>query len=369
MKNQKVVNFAILLIALSACSGKAGMGLLKEKEIVYNPITSFFSPIEDYVLHSEFIPDFLNYPNDRVKMGLKGNVKTVEYVTVHKMLLSFYKNGLMSDRAIIYAGSGDDKQAYMCTFSYNDSSRLEQLNEQTRLVSMGGTYANNKIIDKFGEYLPSGKPKTRALYGLNNKKVDYIKQYNYDEKGTCREMTLASDSPNKKNDCMACKITCDEEGKIKTIYVKRTRLLVHRLAAGERTITPMYNEEGRLIATNEVGIPHNMEAYNQDSICCRNDFQYNENGDIIAWKYSDIVYPSNTPNDFDLTFKYEYDNQGNWIKKHIIGEMLHLDYLMNSYYYGKYKVERIPDENNQEKGEIVISRNIVYYESTNNIQQ
>lgn len=31
MKNLKVVNFAILLIALSACTGKAGMGLLKKK--------------------------------------------------------------------------------------------------------------------------------------------------------------------------------------------------------------------------------------------------------------------------------------------------------------------------------------------------
>lgn len=364
MKTERALLVTFVLLLLGACADST-KELLKKKKMVYTPVTLFFSPTEDYLMRTEFIPDFVNYPDDRVKMGVKGNVRSVEYTTLHKMLLMFREDGSFISRSLIFAGSGNDKEGNSYTFQYDDSLRLQRIVDDTQMVSGERYYdAGKKGLDHFDGHTPDGKPLVRTIYRLNNKKVDHIKRYHYDENGICREMSLSAKSPKQSKQAMVCDVKCDEEGIPISIYVQRTRILAHGLTAGERFITPVYDNDGRLLATKELAIPHNMESYKIDSICCENQYKYNEQGDVTEWKYTDICYPSSINNEFLFSFKYVYDNQGNWTEKHIIGDYAYLNAVMNGYYRGKYEIKRLSDDGNGKPlSEIVIHRNIDYYES------
>jgi hypothetical protein len=359
-RNLSILTFlSILYLTLCGCGG--------DGRKAYNSINLYFSPAEDYLLNQEIFPDFINYPDDRVKLGLRGNVKEVDYSTPHILGNFFNKEGKLQAKIFIATG-GEFIEANIYEHAYNDSGHLLQIMQENR-VNFGDGFRSvvngKKAIDKITAHTASGKPLIRAINDVNRDRVDYIVRYEYDENDICRGVRLTDDSPNKKDDAIVCKFTCDEKGLITYLHVRRIRI-PYRYTLGERKITPSYNSKGQLVSMKEISIPHNMEAYRIDSIASTTNYKYNRHGDIIECVYSDIVYPDNTTTDFILTFAYEYDQQENWIKKHIIGDITALDAAMNSYYRDSCPINRIDGKDGEGLGEIVIEREITYFETRSN---
>ena len=353
MNTKLGISLAVAFFAITACqNGKPE----KDSRKVYNSINLYFSPAEDYLLRHEFFPNFINYPDDRVKLGLKGKVEDVKYTTVHTLGYLFDEEGKTLAKVFTEKGS-DMQQSSIYRHDYDDSGRLVQITEED-LVDQGRGFRSirKKEIDKIISHTASGKPLKRAILDLNSNRTDHIVCYEYDANDICRGIGIAEDSPNKNANAMAFTFRCDEKGRIIYIHAKRTRI-PYRLARGERKITPTYDLGGRLVSIKEMAIPTNNEAYRIDSIASVTNYKYNKEGDIIECVYSEIVHPRSLTADFTLTFAYEYDKQGNWIKKRIMGEVYVLDGLMNSYYYGRYPINPLGNAT----GEVVIEREIKYY--------
>lgn len=355
MKRQNTLLAATLLLLFSSCQE----GVIFEKEQVYTPITLYFSPIEDYLTPAGYTPDFVNYPNDWVKWGLKGKVKNVVCKTLHTFSLDFSEDGRLLQSDFVGEGGGVS-EGTRTIFHYNDSSRLESITSRSSFKMFGNrpaSWSAEELESKVSAYTPSGKIEKRAYYDIRGRKVVSVKQYHYDEKGLCRTMSLAGDSPNKGT---IFNVTSDDQGRASDIYVPNLRIPC-RLTIGERHIVPVYNEEGRLVGTKDLGIPHNMEAYNMDSIRVENQYKYNDKGDIVEWVYHDMVYPGNRPNDFVCTFSYVYDTQGNWTSKTMTGGIAYLQSIMNSYYRGSYTIDRVQSEERNDLGAVTLTREITYY--------
>lgn len=357
MKRRNVLLVTTFLLLGSACQE----GSIFKKEQVYTPVTLYFSPLEDYLTPPGFMPDFVNYPNDWVKWGLKGKVKSVTCKTLHTFSLEFSEDGRLLQSNFVGDGGGvsEGKQTL---FHYNDSNRLESITSKGTFTMMGGrTSRFPEILDsKVMSYTPSGKIEKRSYYDFKGNKVVSVKQYQYDEKDICRGMASVDNNSGKKKGILD--ITANEQGRASDIYVPNLRI-PGRLTIGERHIVPSYDEDGRMIEIKELAIPHNMEAYNMDSIRVENQYKYNDKGDIVEWTYHDIVYPGNRPNDFVCTFSYVYDDQGNWTSKTMTGGIAYLHSFMNSYYRGSYTINRVQSEERNDLGEVTLTREITYYDA------
>lgn len=69
---------AITALLFTACSGSG----MFEKEKKYTPLYVYYNPLnynQDYDFAESFYPDYINYPDDRIKYGLRGNVSLVLY--------------------------------------------------------------------------------------------------------------------------------------------------------------------------------------------------------------------------------------------------------------------------------------------------
>lgn len=358
MKRKNTLLAATTLILLSSACQEGG---IFEKEQVYTPVTLYFSPIEDYLTPPGYMPDFINYPNDWVKWGLKGKVKTVTCKTLHTFTLDFSEDGRLLQSDFVGDGGGVS-EGTQTIFHYNDSSRLESISSKSSFKMYGGRTSRfaEVLESKVTAYTPSGKIEKRNYYDIKGKKVVSTKQYHYDEKDLCRTMSLADDTSAKTGKIFC--VTSDDQGRVSDIYTPNLRIPC-RLTIGERHIIPVYNEEGRMVGSKELGIPHNMEAYNMDSIRVENQYKYNEKGDIVEWTYHDMVYPGNRPNDFVCTFSYVYDAQGNWTSKTMTGGIAYLQSIMNSYYRGSYTIDRVQSEERKDLGAVTLTREITYYET------
>ncbi|MEG2067816.1 MAG: hypothetical protein RRZ65_09285 [Tannerellaceae bacterium] len=356
MKTQNVLLGIVFLLFGSSCKENT----ILEKKRVYTPVMLYFSTIEDYLMSANDIPDFVNYPNDWVRWGLKGKVKTVTDKTFHQFSLDFYEDGRLQEVNFISSGVGGTKEGQQTLFHYNDSSRLQSVGVANSFLYNGKNHHFAEWVgDKITAYTPSGKIEKRVYKQINKEKIAYVKQYNYDENGICRTMSLADESPNKSTKLF--QVTADGSGRVSDIYIPNLRIPC-RLTIGERHIVPVYDEEDRMIGTKEMNIPHNNEAYEMDSIRVENHYKYNDNGDIVEWRYQDIVYPDNRPNDFICTFTYVYDEQGNWTSKTVTGGIVYLHSVLNNYYRGAYSIERVQNEKGESLGQVVFTRNIIYYD-------
>ena len=356
----KLIGLTIILLIFTACRNSESKN---DSRSYYNAINLYFSPAEDYLLRHEFFTNFINYPNDLAKLGLKGKVYDIKYTTVHELGYLFNEEGKIMGK-IFTENGGNMKRASIYTHHYDDEGRLVKISEEDRVNTGGGyrTVSNrtDKVMESIISYTASGKPLKRAVNDLNSNRVDHTVSYEYDENGICRGVAIATDSPNRRADAVVFSFECNEKGLMTFIHAKRSRI-PYRLASGERKITPAYDYQGRLVAMRETAIPTNNEAYRINEIFSTTQYKYNPEGDIVECAYSDTAYPSGAKADFVLTFVYDYDRQGNWVRKRIRGDIYVLEGLMNSYYYGQYPILRVESGNGNELGEVVIERTINYY--------
>lgn len=74
----RIIYLCLISALLAACSGDR----LFKKEKKYTPLYVYYNPLnynQDYDFAESFYPDYINYPDDRIKYGLRGNVSLVLY--------------------------------------------------------------------------------------------------------------------------------------------------------------------------------------------------------------------------------------------------------------------------------------------------
>lgn len=308
---------------LSACTE----GGIFHKEKRYTPLYLYSNPLDPDITNlfvnngyePEYsYPNFLNYPNDWAKHGLRGNVALVTYswVNIPNVELGFNKQG-----NLIYTGSylGSAKKpesrehAEIREFRYDDFGRLE------------GVYRNphnNKWAssDQEFEYDASGKLIKRKG-GIN-----YAYQtFSYYDDGTLKEITPKILSDMYLNNGTFGKMEFNGSGEL-----IRTE--------APNTTNPFFGEgkmayrKLRVICT--FSYLNGLCSKKQEKIYLKKDtiptcnstesYQYNNKGDLIGWEYTGVVC-NQTPNEyvfenasFKFQFEYDYDKHDNWTTMRII---------------------------------------------------
>lgn len=304
---KQIIFICALLGLLSSCTQEL---IHKEKKytplyLYYNPFKpsvglmgSMYSPEKDY-------PNYLNYPSDCVKHGLRDRVALVSYVGrgIVYFELSFDKEGKLI--RTVSSMDAAKRFAEFRDFKYDSMGKLEGIYRQ---------YGSRR--QKF-EYDASGKLIKREG-GLH-----YAYQtYAYYDDGTLKEITPHMKSDQYLNHDFYGKMEFNESGELVHANflttsspfwsIDRTRFRsVCRFSYASNGLCTQKNETLYL----------NKTYMDVDSILCRSVYTYNEKGDIARWDYSDVLYQGTTSengNNLAFLFEYKYDLHDNWTTMKVI---------------------------------------------------
>lgn len=329
----------------------------QDEKLGTSPVHLYLEPTEEHLWSASQFPDFVNYPDDRAKMGVKGKVRKIVYETAQPLLWIFSSDGKLLN--VTYIFGSYIREMHDWRFYYNEAGNLTQTAFEQKTLYKGRESKGFKgsPIDEIS-LSEDGKMDTRSMLAFN--RVSVQKQFQYNGKGICTSVAYIENGKSGSD-----KLTYNERGQVTRIQLKQTRIPTHGLTRGDRDIVPAYDDQGRIASLRCMSIPQNMEAYNIDSIDSQSSYEYNENNDVVLWHYTDTVYPRKYPNEFSVRFEYVYDEQNNWTEKRMISYPGVLSTLMNSYYRGEYPMNYLePDEEGNQLAEIVIKRTITYYEPT-----
>lgn len=344
---------------LTACSDGGVFG----KERKYTPLYVYHNPLPlmSFIGGEEFpesyYPDFINYPDDRAKHGLRGNVSQVWYVT-------------HGDGGVEYVFDTEGKLRQASTFWDKSRKHLElrefRYNNEGRLAGVYRNPHENKWASsrqKF-EYDANGYL-VRRKGGMSRAHQTYT----YYADGTLKEIIPQYFS----DDCFDTKgkMEFDESGNLVKMEARMTSNPFMTGAAGRydglpNVCTYTYTDG---LCTEKV----EKIATQKDTLVCRNLFTYNGKGDLTAWEYSGGIYQTNLENRnqniffenaaLKVTFEYEYDNHDNWTTMRIIlpNDFMKLEYFIRCYdVYLKFIAGQKYQEG-QENPILTIRRNIEYH--------
>lgn len=291
----------ILNFVLSACSGNGKF--LSERK--YNPITFYFNPNLFWVSGTPtdpacFVPDFVNYPNDLVKYGLRGSVKSLQSKGPFFSEMRFNSQGNLTYQGYFFDSDKRYGEAYQ--FEYTESGNLASMYNVRRRQGSGASEryvydASNKLMNR--------------VYKAGAKKI-----YAYHENGLLKSVLLDP----QRDDQDVCDMVCDNDGNIISLETFQLshpaeKFLVQKKRARS---TYAYNSDGLCSSSKEILLP-SKQHHAIDSICGESTYLYNDKGDLIQWNYSSVCYPKNDTYRFTIDYIYVYDEQGNWTEMKVVG--------------------------------------------------
>lgn len=344
-------------ITMTLLVGCAGGGLF-EKEKKYTPLHVYYSPLqpdlsllaEDNFSPSVNYPYFVNYPNDRMKHGLRGNVAAVQYS---------YPSSSSIKAILTFDRSGKITSDGMYNFVYDAVGRLE------------GRKKAHFSLERQCEYDAQGrltKLRTNPYLGVECHTCSY-----YDDR-TVKSITptIGKDSTDYYHLCHIGTMVFNEAGEWIKAEIPRTanffyQQIRRRTRLFDRlpsTCTFTYNTDGlctekeetvSVIQNGEFILSHpNIEYY-----------EYNDKGDLSSWEYQGLVWFESSGqfnsfmNNVRVTFDYDYDRHGNWTTMRI---MLPDNYanipILSDYYRMRLRTGQI---SSGEKPVVTIKRQIEYY--------
>ncbi|MBQ5827486.1 MAG: hypothetical protein IIW47_01665 [Bacteroidales bacterium] len=311
MKKICLINVTLLVCLLFAsCS-------TKEKR---SPITSYFNPTLPYVLSSgaqfsDFIVDFVNYPNDLSKLGLQDSVKKVVYnMDIARYEETFNKTGNLEMQYFNLFGGGGK-----VLFDYNQDGTLKQTyNAVSGYID--GPMANF-------EYLSSKKP------DKNIARNNMLKTFTYYENGNLKGISSSSEWTQKGwahyTECFL-NLECDSKGNPKKMEHYDYKPVIYGFNNAGWTVKEFaHNDNGQCTDVRGIIRPDTRRAQ-FDSVKFWNNYTYNTYGHVNTWSYGDQIYPSEEKNTFQLVIDYVYDQRGNWTKMVISGSKLNMLYSEES---------------------------------------
>lgn len=256
-----------------------------------------------------FVPDFVNYPTDWAKFGLKSAVSKISWGRKTWTEMKFNESGKLT-----YVGNWFDEQRRYgdpIGFNYDESGKLRYMYNKRGIVDGSDLSRHSQ---HYG-YDSSGRLISRD-YGT------YSKSYHYYDNGKLKSVDFV---PRKEHfghyygegDVY---FACDDKGDITTMKRRISGHLLFGSARGELCSSYIHGDDGLCMGRKDTYILENNKI---DSICSIESYTYNEYGDLASWTHESIVYPSKkTADAFTLDFDYAYDEAGNWIKKVVKGDMI-----------------------------------------------
>lgn len=294
MKKIQYTSFLISVLLL--------LGLLScENKKVYSPVTAFTycddaymsNHVEDKLSFARCFMDFVQYPNDWTKLGLKGKVKTIhsdEKGLVTGLEFDEFGHVTMQGR-VLGRRYGDALE-----FEYQDGRLQKAINRRARSLQ---TFLYNE-----------------ANQLTISKSEQYEKQYTYYENGMLKNVSVAKtyDRDGILN------MDCDETGRVLALRMWATHPIVSTLV--ETDFTYEYNSDGLCNVKygkafiEERGIHIGKDYfYITDSLFTTSRYTYNDRHDIVKWEEEYSTSKKEISGNFTVEFSYEYDEQGNWTSR------------------------------------------------------
>lgn len=280
-----------LLLCLSSCENKK----------VYSPVTAFTYCDDAYMsIHTEdklsfarCFMDFVQYPDDWTKLGLKGKVKTIhsdEKGLVTGLEFDEFGHVIMQGR-VLGGRYGDALE-----FEYQDGRLQKAINRRARSLQ---TFLYNE-----------------ANQLTTSKSEQYEKQYTYYENGMLKNVSIVK--TNDRDGIL--NMDCDETGRVLALRMWATHPIVSTLV--ETDFTYEYNSDGLCNVKHgkafieERGIHIGKDYYYiTDSLFTTSRYTYNDKHDIVKWEEEYSTSKKEISGSFTVEFSYEYDEQGNWTSR------------------------------------------------------
>lgn len=310
MKNQILFIALALSLSFVSCGNKriAESDSAETKTVqVFPPIglyygmpTSMLGNTHDYDIKPSNLPDYITYPNDLAKMGLRGKVKSVrDNFSTFSWTYTFNPAGNLTDYQFRMDSQG----------RYGEGAKAEY-NEVGELTLLGrnfhGQSANShRYIYKGGKLSRRSSSRGERLY--------------------CYHDSLGVSVPDSivtkgLTPYLNIKFTQHDD----MIFISRIRYkrpsLPSGLTAENAESVFEYTSEGRIKAFRS--IYRGVKGYKTNILYGLTEYSYNEQGDVTKKEYylftdkkplTDITLHSTAVHHGIDTFEYQYDEQGNWV--------------------------------------------------------
>lgn len=352
----------VLSFTLSSYSG-IKIGTCTPVHVYYDPLFTLLESSGDLSPAVNW-PNFLNYPVDLAKYGLRGNVSVVRYI-----VRTFEKDttgiGLAFDEAgkliMTHVGSfvhiGD---AEIRELRYDRSGKLTGIVEnphRDRQASNKECFeydASNRLVKRSSPFI-LGEWQTYTYYpnGSQKRMIPVQNLTNFSSLGWVGTMEFNETGELIR---MESQITANPF----VFPAKNYRNELH-------SVCTFIHSEG-LCTEKQETIFFKDEGMKPDTISCLSRYAYNGKGDIASWEYDGGYFHAKFTDSFDYTisrisftirFDYDYDCQGNWTTMRIILPDNYADIMVLRNLYSSLAKER--ESRSGVKPVVIIERNIDYY--------
>lgn len=356
---------------LAACSG----GGLFEKEKKYTPLYVYYNPLDPDITSTltntdlspvKNYPNFVNYPDDRTKHGLRGNVSQVRYPlkdargnpSTWGIGLAFNEAGQLTS---VFSGDfARPMDAEIWEFQYDNAAHLVgKVNNPHRY-----RWPSNK--DHF-EYDASGRlVKRNSPFAQGD-----FQTYDYHENENLKRVIPVQNPRNLPSTALTGMMEFNKSSELERMEVPLTSNPFVADAKGSFNDFPSvstFTYSGGLCTEKLEKIAFIVRGETLDTITCVNRYAYNDKGDLISWEYNGGYYRLDpvTRNEysipqtsFTIRFEYDYDKHGNWTTRRTILPDNYADIEWLHRYYVVSTKQKEPASG--ERPVVSIEREIDYY--------
>lgn len=355
MRNSLLIVAVAAVTVFAACSGGGQM----EKERKYTPLSVYFDPLLSQFHQDEpaaYYIDFINYPNDLVKHGLRGNVSDVRYHSKGDIVKT-YKHYSFDNEGRLKSVSSPAHQD-PARYEYDDEGRLKDV---YRVYGRGWTRDHQKLeYDTVGHLV-------KRIDG------DLAYSYLYYDNGVLKRMFAVDRTPFWAKD-YTDSIVMDfyESGDLRSWkFPNSINSFVEEMNGDLPSSAVFFYTDGLCTEKLERIVWMDREEV-LDTLVCHHSYAYNDKGDVITWTYNGRFYDRVDANRYafpstsvTIRFEYEYDEYDNWRTMRIIlpKNFTEVRSLTRSYdfYSIFYKGMRPVMPTTEEDYALTVYRDIQYY--------
>lgn len=298
-------------LSLLSCAGHktADEASSKETQVnqVFPPIglyygkpTSMFGNTEDYEIKPSNLPDFVTYPNDLVKMGLRGKVKSVhEAVSTFSWTYTFNHVGNLTDYQFRMDSQG--RYGEGARTNYNEAGELTLLGRNFR----GQSPNSHSYSYKNGKLARRSSSRGERLY------------YYHDSVGVQVPDSIVTKGLSPYLNIIF--VQHDDMILVGRMTYRHTSL-PGNLTADKSESVMEYSADGQLKALR--CIYRDVKGYKGSTLYGLTEYTYNEHGDVSKMEYylftdkaplTDVTLLSLAVHHGIDTYEYQYDEHGNWV--------------------------------------------------------
>ena len=308
------INIHLITLALTLCFISCGNkrtdyssdNETKEKQVLppiglyYSMPTAMFGNTPDYEIKPSNLPDYITYPNDIAKMGLRGKVKSVkEQVSTFSWTYTFNPAGNLTDYQFRMDSQG--RYGEGAKAEYNTAGELILLGRNFRGQSPNShsySYKNGRLVRRSSSH-------GERLYCYHDS-MDVSVPDSIVTNGLKQYLNIKF-------------IQRDDMILVGRIIYERPSL-PKNLSANKAESVMEYAPDGQLKAIRTMY--RGVKGHKASALFGLTEYTYNEHGDVAKKEF--YLFTGKAPlTDESLlstavhhnidTFEYRYDEQGNWI--------------------------------------------------------